>query len=323
MLLKRLVSFFAAAMLACGCAAVAFADDSSEEKPIKFKYDKKMVVSEKDKVGYTFSFDNKDWKDYVKLVDGSDKVGLSIDAETDDSFQGASLKVRANNSSEVKDQYNVCWELKGSDNKLLYPDVEEDAEGLTTVGIEINAKALGLSTFDGTMMVLTYRFNEKGVDALDGNSIVLFSAKKDNTYSGGNSVVMKNTTLSDNVTQYRQALVSVPTKGNSTKMIIEIPVKKAYTGDIITIDNIDICLPDNTGYIKNLDGYNENATAEETVEEIKVKEQKQEVEEERIATEKESSSKSKGVVIIVIVVVVILLAAGGAVMFVKFKAKFY
>ena len=133
----------------------------------------------------------------------------------------------------------------------------------------------------------------------------------------------KNTTLSDNVKQYRQALISVPTKGNSTKIIIEIPVAKAYSGEIMTIDNVDICLPGDKGYIKNLDGYNENATPEETVEELQIKEERQEAESAQIATEKEKSSKSKVIVIVVIVIVGILLLAGGAVLFIKFKAKFY
>ena len=325
MLLKRLACFGAAALIICSCVLTASADDSKkEEKAIKFKYEKEMVVSEKDKIGYTLSFDNKDWKNYVKLTDQAEKAGLSITAETEQSFQGASLKVRAKNTAEIKDTQNVCWEIKDSDNKQMFPDVAEDTEGLLTMGIELNAKDFGLSTFDGSMMVFTYRFDEKGVDALVGNSVVLFSSKKKGyLYSGGSTVVAKNTTLSDNVNQYRQALVTVPKKGNSTKLIIEIPVQKAYTGDIMTIDNIDICLPDDVGYIKNLDGYNEVATPKETIEEIQIKEDEPESENVQIATEKEHSSKSKVIVIVVIVVVVIILLAGGAVLFVKFKQKFY
>ena len=324
MLVKRLVCALAAAVIACGCAMTAFADDNKEEKAIKFKYDKGMVVSEKDKVGYTLSFDNKDWSNYVDLTEDAKKAGLSIKVETDRSYQGASLKISADSSKEIKDKHNVCWQFKGADGSLKYKDVEKGTEGLTTIGVELNADKFGLSTFDGCMMVLTYRFDEKGVDALDCASAVLFSAKKNGyVWSGGDTVVPKNTTISDNVNQYRQALISVPTKGNSTKLIIEVPVAKAYSGEIMTIDNIDICLPGDKGYIKNLDGYNENATPKETVEEIQVKEQKKPAEDVQIATEKEHSSKSKGIVIAVIVIVAILLAAGGVFLYIKMKAKYY
>ena len=324
MLMKRLVCTLAAAVMACGCAMTAFAGDKKEEKAIKFKYDKSMVVSEKDKVGYTLSFDNKDWKGYVDLTEDAKKAGLSIKVETDRSYQGASLKISADNKADIADKHNVCWQLKGADGSLKYSDVEEGAEGLTTIGVELNADKFGLSTFDGCMMVMTYRFDEKGVDALDCNSAVLFSAKKKGyVWSGGDTVVQKNTTISDNINQYRQALVSVPTKGNATKLIIEVPISKAYSGEVMTIDNIDICLPGDKGYIKNLDGYNENATPKETVEELQIKEEKEQAEDTQIATEKEHSSKTKGVVIVAIVVVVILLLAGGAVLFVKMKAKYY
>lgn len=324
MLLKRLVSLCAAAVIACGCAACVMADDSKKkEKAIKFKYDESMVVSEKDKIGYTLSFDNSEWKNYVKLTEESEKAGLSIVSETDRAYQGASLKVKAKNTAEIKDIQNVAWVFKDENNKIMFPDVEEGAEGLLTMGIELNAKSFGLSTFDGSMLVLTYSFDEKGVDALVGKSFALFSAKEDNTYAGGVSIVAKNTTISDNINQYRQALVTVPKKANSTKIVIEIPVQKAYTGEIMTIDNIDITLPDDKGYIKNLDGYNENATPKETVEELQVQEQKKQAEDTQITTDKEDSSKSNTVVVVVIVIVGILLLAGGAVLFVKLKAKFY
>ena len=53
------------------------------------------------------------------------------------------------------------------------------------------------------------------------------------------------------------------------------------------------------------------------------REEKEQAEDTQIATEKEHSSKTKGVVIVAIVVVAILLLAGGAVLFVKMKAKYY
>mgnify|MGYP007069902783 CR=1 FL=1 len=315
MLLKRLLSFGAAALIACSCVPCAFADDS-EEEPIKFKVDKDMTVSEKDKIGYTFSFDNKDWKSYMDLTDDSKKAGLSIDTATSKAYQGASLKVSAN-SKDIKDKQNFCWALNDE------AGVDADTEGLITMGIEIDAKDLGVTTFDGSMIVFTYRFDESGVNSLLGNSIVAFTAKEDGYRdSGGYIVVQKNDTISNNITQFRDAVLSVPTKGNSTKLIIEIPVSKSYSGEIITIDNLDICLPGDNGYIKNLDGYNENATPKETVEELEIKEKKK-TENVQIATEKEHSSKSKGPVVVVIVIVGILLLAGGAVLFVKLKDKFY
>ena len=324
MIFKRLVSFGAAMILACGCGLCALADDS-EEKPIKFKVDKEMTVSEKDKIGYTFSFDNKDWKDYVKLTPDSEKAGLKLDSQTSRAYQGASLKISADNGSEIKDLQNNCWEFTGSDNKSLFPDVSEETEGLITMGIEINAEDVGVTTFDGSMIVFTYRFDEKGVEALLGNSIAAYTAKQGGYIDSGSVLaVKKNDTISNNIEQFRDAVISVPTKGNSTKIVIEIPVQKAYSGEIITIDNIDICLPGDNGYIKNLDGYNENATPKETVEELEITgegKQADTAQAESADTSKEDGTSVR-VIIGVVLAAVVFLAAVVAAVVLRFKGRF-
>ena len=325
MLLKRVLSFAAAAALALGCGLTAFADDSKEEKPIKFKVDKSMTVSEKDKIGYTFSFDNKDWKDYVKLTPDSKKAGLSLDTDTRGSYQGASLIVSAENKSEIKDKQNFCWTAVDKDNKSLYPDVDEDTEGLITMGLEIDAKDLGVSTFDGSMIVFTYRFDKKGVDSLIGSSMIAYTAK-DGSYkdSGTGTVVKKNDTISNNIEQFRVAMINVPMKGNATKIVIELPVQKAYSGQLVTIDNIDICLQGDAGYIKNLDGYNENATPKETVEELEITGDG--AKNDTAKSDDSSADKKDGVpvrvIVSVVLVCVIVLAAVGGIIVLKFKSKY-
>lgn len=321
MLAKKLISLGAAIITAVSCGFSVMAEEE-EEKPIKFKYDKSMTVSSADKVGYTFSFDKDDWQKYIKLTPDAKKAGISIDSSTKSAYQGATLKVTANNKSDISDLQNFCWSVTDNDGNKLYPDATEDSE-VITMGLEIDAEDLGITTFDGAMIVFTYRFDESGVDSLMGQSAFAFTAKEDYTESGGSKQIKKNTTTDNNITQFRDAMVNVPNKGNSTKFIIEFPVVKSYSGEIMSIDNLDICLQGDAGYIKNLDGYNENATPKETVEELEVKGDGNKASDSAVDDTKKSKSEGTSkAVIIVIVIVGSLMVAGGVVFFVTKKNKF-
>ena len=315
MVLKRFLSVGAAALMAVSLCLTAYAD---EEEAIKFEYDKDFVVSEADKVGYTLSFDKDDWKDYVKLTPDSDKAGLKISASTKRAYQGATLKVSANNSDNIADKQNFCWAIGSA-------DADKDTEGLITMGIEIDAKDVGVTTFDGSLIIFTYRFEEAGVNALLGNSIVAFTADDDYKDTGAYSVITKNDTISNNITQYREGMINVPSSGNSTKIIIEVPVLRAYSGEIVAIDNIDICLPGDVGYIKNLDGYNENATPKETVEELEITGSKDNDTGITPSGDKDDSSDkgTSALVIVVIVLVGLVVVAGLVFLFIRLKTKFY
>ena len=314
MLIKKITGLVFAAVMAAAVCAPAFAE---EKEPIKFEYDKNMVVSEADRFGYTFSFDKDDWEDYVKLTPDASKAGIKIAANTKRAYQGATLKVSADNKADISEQQNFCWELAGA-------DADSDTEGLITMGFEINAKDVGITTFDGSTVIFQYRFDENGVNALLGNSIMAFAADDNYKDTGGYSKAEKNETLSNNITQYRDVVLSIPKGGNSTKIIVEIPVQKAYSGEVLSLDNLDIALPDNVGYIKNLDGYNQNATPKETVEELEIKE-KTGNDTGITPTEKDDTAdKGTNVLVVVIVVIVGLAVAAGLVfLFIKLKTKFY
>ena len=321
MLFRRVLSFGAAVMTALSCGFSVMAEEE-EEEPIKFKYDKSMVVSDKDKVGYTFSFDKDDWQKYIKLTPDSKKAGLSIESTTKAAYQGATLKVYADNSSDIGDAQNQCWMATDATGANLYPDATED-DKVITMGLEIDAKDLGVTTFDGAMVVFTYRFDEDGVNSLMGNSVYAFTAKDDYSDASDCKVIKKNTTTDDNIKQFRDAMINAPLKGNTTKIIIEIPVQKSYSGEIMSIDNLDICLQGDAGSIKNLDGYNESATPKETVEELEItgKGGSNAAAGDESTADSEDKKPSTAVIIIV-VVAGSLVFAGIVVFFVVKKNKF-
>ena len=100
-------------------------------------------------------------------------------------------------------------------------------------------------------------------------------------------------------------------------------MQKSYSGEIMSIDNLDICLQGDAGYIKNLDGYNESATPKETVEELEItgKGGSNAAAGDESTADSEDKKPSTAVIIIV-VVAGSLVFAGIVVFFVVKKNKF-
>lgn len=325
MIIKRVLSAFAAAAAVLTFSAgTVFADDAKDEKPvIKFEADGTMLSS--DNVP-AISFDTEKYEDYIHLTRDADKAGIKLAQDKDTYYQGASMKVSASTDG-VDGYFNCSGMARDDDNNLLFPDAPEteDTSSVSIIGFELEAKDFGLTCFDGCMVTFAYRLTDADEKALMGQSAWVYPADEDNVRVSDMATQLKvNTTTQNNISQYQKAFVTVGEERSATKIIFDIPTSGAVKGTVFYIDNITIQLPDSIGdkkYIKNLDGYNENAEPREIIEELQVAKKGN-----TISTESEaekSSSKTSPLIFVIIGVAVVVVA--GAVFFIikKLRNRFY
>ncbi len=309
---ERLLSAAAAVVVALSSFSLAvYADDEEEEEAIKFEADSTYLTEDKEPA---LSFDNDSFEDYIHLTKDAGLGGISIKQDKDTYYQGNSLRVNA--SSDGVDGYFSCSGMvRDSDNNLVYPDAPEadDIDNINVIGIELHAEDFGLSCFDGCLINFAYRLSQNDEGTLLDDAVWVMSADEDSVRTIDSPLKLQvNTTLDDNVTQYRSnGLLSVPESSSSTKIIFEIPTQNAVNGDVLYLDNIVIQLPESAGdstlYVANVDGYNANAEARAEIDEIKISKTTS-IGDAAEEVEKESDSTSPLVFVVVGVVIVIVVA---------------
>ncbi len=325
MFLKKLLCAAAASMMMLSVTAAAVsADDEEESKAVPLEVsDQALLTSVKEPA---LSFDSDKFDSYLHLTRDADKAGISFAQDKDTYYQGNSLKVKADTSG-VEGYFPNSGIVKDADNNQLYPDAPEadETDKMSIIGIELHCEDFGLTTFDGCTFQYTYRLTEKDSSALLDGSAWVYAADADDVRVSSMPQQLKvSTTIDDNVSQYQSALLSVAPEIGSSKVIFELPTVGAVKEDVIYLDNITIILPESFGdekFVKNVDGYNANAEAKATVDEIKIS-KKLDVEDATKSVEK-TSNKTSPVVFVIIGVAVVAVAVAGVIIFKKLRNRFY
>ena len=326
MLLKRIICAVVAASACLSCMSVSVGAESEEEKEIiEFKADNEMLSTD-DSVP-TISFDTSDWEKYVHLTSDGEKMRIKMSQDTDTFYQGASLKVYSDcEGIEAGKYYNYGESVRDSEGNLVNPEASnEDAEFITP-GIELRAEDFGLSCFDGCLISFTYGMGTDTENKLMENSVYAFPANEEYGHLANNPIKLTyDTVVNDNVSQYRKQMVTVPDKSSATKIIFQTPILHKVTSDIFYIDNITIATPlsDNGAdlYVKNLDGYNENAKPQEIIESVKIQQKGKTLSEADSSTSEAEGHFNPTIVIIIVLVAALVVII--AVVLVKHKNKFY
>ncbi|MBR1764200.1 MAG: hypothetical protein IJ746_02290 [Ruminococcus sp.] len=322
MLFKRIFGAACAAVISLSCMAVTALADAAEDdsSQIEFTVTDSFLT---DDMQPALSFDNEDWKNYIFSTKDADLVGISTASDKSTYYQGFSLKVTATGSYSGT-MFMNAGTVRDADNNLVYPDAtNEDAE-FVCPGIELRAESFGLSCFDGCSINFKYKIGSDAENKLMGNSIYVFGTNEE--YEAPLSEVLRleyDVVYNDNVTQYRDGFLAVSPTANATRIVFEVPALQKLDSDAVCLDNIYIIMPDGTsaGYVKNLDGFNANAEAQETIEGIQIK-QKADTADVSTSEAKDTSSSKKPVIIIIVVIAVIIV---GLVVFfvIKHKTKYY
>lgn len=317
---QRILGLFSAAMVLGAAVVMPVYADEETEIP-EFSADYKYLTL--DTEAPTLSFD-KDVKSFVKATPDGEKINISVSQEKTYAYQGATLTISAEQPQDISDFCTYSTLIRDSNGNLVYPGSDVEDAPYLTMGVELDAADFGLTCFDGCMFSFKYRINQDAEGKLVGDSVFAFPCTEEYKRVTSTGVQLKiNTNESDNVTQYANAIVSVPEKCGATKFVFEVPViKQMAKTDVLYVDNIVISTPlEESGgdlQVKNMDGYNENAKAQEIVQGLKVQPKSNGLDSSSTADKAESGGVSP-VMIIVIVVVVIVVA--GVVFFVIRKAK--
>ncbi len=325
MRLKRLLSIVSAVMMLGACTVFSVSADEEEESVPDFYADRSMLTT--DTSAPSMSFDMTEWKNHVYITPDGSLLDLQVAQEKTYAYQGATLKITASQSKDIDDMCTYSSLIRDSDGNLVYPNSDdEDAEYLT-MGVELHPGDFGLNCFDGCMITFKYRINQEAEGKLMGDSVFAFPCTDDYEKVTSTAVQLKiNTTDSNNVTQYANAIISVPDKCGATKFVFEVPViKKMEKTDVLYIDNIVISTPEQEGgvdmQVANIDGYNENAKAQEIVQGLTVAPRSNGLSSD--SSSAESNSGPNVAIIIVVAVVVVGLAAVVFIFIKKRKNRFY
>lgn len=325
MLIKRLMSAAAAlVMLASVPAFSVFADEEEENNAVPLEVsDPALLTATKEPA---LSFDGSGFDKYIHLTKDADKAGISFEQDKDTFYQGNSMKVKADTSG-VEGFFAVSGMVRDADGNNVFPDAPEgdETDKFSIVGIELHSEDFGLTTFDGCTMQFTYRLTEADQTALQGSAVWVYAATaEDVRMTSTPTQLTVSTALDNNVSQYQSAFLSIAPGQGTSKVIFEMPASSAIKGDVIYLDNITIVLPDDFGdnkYVKNVDGYNPNAEAKATVDELKVKK----TQDVGTATEKveKTSDKTNPVVYVIAVVVGIAVIVGVFFIVKKLRNRYY
>lgn len=324
MTVKRIISAVAAAAAAFVMSVTSVSAEETESKdPIPFEADGSMVIDENEPA---LSFDTESFTDYIHLTRDAEKGGIEFSQDRDTYYQGASLRITANTEG-VEGYMNCSGMVRDADGNLMFPDAPdaEETDKVSVIGIELQAADFGLSCFDGCMLTFAYRLTEADDSALLDKSVWVYPT--DDNYMRLADTPIKltvNTTIDDNISQYRTSYVTVAPEAGATKVVFDIATTGAINGDALYLDNIAIKLPKTVGdskYIKNLDGYNKSAEVRETKEQLKIALQGNTLESSAEVEKKSDKVNPLTFVIIGVAVVVV----GVAVFFIikKVRNRFY
>lgn len=276
--------------------------EEAEETPSAEKAPSDMMTT--DSSAPTLGFDSDDWGDYIGIIDDTDSGAYSIKKETDIVYQGASIKLAA------------------AIDKT--PDYSTDND--TVMGVALEAEKFGLENFDGYTLNFFARFNINVEGKLFEDSVYVYGVNADGEMT---SSAIKKITFNptSNVNGYEKQFVTLPTNSSTTKIIIKVPVAKAYEGDVLYFDNITLISSqkdssDNAYQIKTLDTYNANAKVTNTGDVIKQNE-KENTFDESIGEPSDSEKSGFNPMVIVIVALVAAVVVIIVVVIIKHKNRYY
>lgn len=318
--LKRITCLAAALVMSIGAALPVYAD-SDDSRIIEEYWEDENKLTD-DTSAPTLSFDLTDWKSTIHLTKDASLASLEAKQETDTAYQGQSLKLTVSSAKDITDLQQFSWLIRDEDNKLVYPESEDEDAEFTTIGIELHANEFGMNYFDGSMITFNYRINPDAKGLLMGDSCFVYACDDDyNKLDSTEFRMQYNDTDNNNTTQYAKGIMSVATDIGASKIVIDVPLQKATDKiDILYLDNFTVTTRSDK-QVANIDGYNANAKPQEIVQGLKVKKKDNTIS----LSDKTKSDKSSSNVILYIGIGVIAVVVVGAIIIVikKVKNRFY
>jgi len=318
--LKRITCLAAALVMSIGAALPVYAD-SDDSRIIEEYWEDENKLTD-DTSAPTLSFDLTDWKSTIHLTKDASLASLEAKQETDTAYQGQSLKLTVSSAKDITDLQQFSWLIRDEDNKLVYPESEDEDAEFTTIGIELHANEFGMNYFDGSMITFNYRINPDAKGLLMGDSCFVYACDDDyNKLDSTEFRMQYNDTDNNNTTQYAKGVMSVATDIGASKIVIDVPLQKATDKiDILYLDNFTVTTRSDK-QVANIDGYNANAKPQEIVQGLKVKKKDNTIS----LSDKTKSDKSSSNVILYIGIGVIAVVVVGAIIIVikKVKNRFY
>lgn len=318
--LKRITCLAAALVMSIGAALPVYAD-SDDSRIIEEYWEDENKLTD-DTSAPTLSFDLTDWKNTIHLTKDASLASLEAKQETDTAYQGQSLKLTVSSAKDITDLQQFSWLIRDEDNKLVYPESEDENAEFTTIGIELHANEFGMNYFDGSMITFNYRINPDAKGLLMGDSCFVYACDDDyNKLDSTEFRMQYNDTDNNNTTQYAKGVMSVATDIGASKIVIDVPLQKATDKiDILYLDNFTVTTRSDK-QVANIDGYNANAKPQEIVQGLKVKKKDNTIS----LSDKTKSDKSSSNVILYIGIGVIAVVVVGAIIIVikKVKNRFY
>lgn len=318
--LKRITCLAAALVMSIGAALPVYADSDDSRIIDEYWEDESKLTD--DTSAPTLSFDLTDWKNTIHLTKDASLASLEAKQETDTAYQGQSLKLTVSSAKDITDLQQFSWLIRDDDNKLVYPESENEDAEFTTIGIELHANEFGMNYFDGSMITFNYRINPDAQGLLMGDSCFVYACDDDyNKLDSTEFRMQYNDTDNNNTTQYAKGIMSVATDIGASKIVIDVPLQKATDKiDILYLDNFTVTTRSDK-QVANIDGYNANAKPQEIVQGLKVKKKDNTVS----LSDKTDSDKGSGNVIMYIGIGVVAVVVVGAIIIVikKVKNRFY
>lgn len=318
MKLKRIMCFASAALMSL-CALMPVSAD--EERVIEEYWENESMMTD-ESVAPTLSFDLTDWKNTIHLTKDASLADLEVKADSKYAYQGQSLKISVKSSKDIDALQQFSWNIRDSDNNLVYPESDNEDYDFTTIGIELHANEFGMNYFDGSMITFNYRINPDVEGLLMGDSCFVYACDDDYKKLDSTELRLKyNNAESNNTSQYAKGVMSIAEEIGATKLVITVPLIKATERiDVLYLDNFTVQTQTNK-YVANIDGYNENAKPQEIVQGLKVKKKENTV---SLSEKTDSGTSAKtiimyvgiGVIAVFVVVAIIILIR-------RAKNKFY
>lgn len=318
--IKRITCLAAALVMSIGLTLPVYAD-SNDSRVIEEYWEDESKLTD-DTSAPTLSFDLSNWKSSIHLTKDASIASLEAKQDNDTAYQGQSLKLTVESAKDITDLHQFSWMIRDENNKLVYPESENEDAEYTTIGIELHANEFGMNYFDGSMITFNYRINPDAKGLLMGDSCFAYACDDDYKKLDSTEFRMQyNDTDNNNTTQYAKGVMSIATDIGATKLVIDVPLQKATDKiDILYLDNLTITTRSDK-QVANIDGYNANAKPQEIVQGLHVKKKDNTVS----LSDKTKSDKSSNNVILYIGIGVIAVVVVVAIVIVikKVKNRFY
>lgn len=318
--IKRITCLAAALVMSIGLTLPVYAD-SDDSRVIEEYWEDESKLTD-DTSAPTLSFDLSNWKSSIHLTKDASIASLEARQDNDTAYQGQSLKLTVESAKDITDLHQFSWMIRDENNKLVYPESENEDAEYTTIGIELHANEFGMNYFDGSMITFNYRINPDAKGLLMGDSCFAYACDDDYKKLDSTEFRMQyNDTDNNNTTQYAKGVMSIATDIGATKLVIDVPLQKATDKiDILYLDNLTITTRSDK-QVANIDGYNANAKPQEIVQGLHVKKKDNTVS----LSDKTKSDKSSNNVILYIGIGVIAVVVVVAIVIVikKVKNRFY